>query len=176
MDSRCRFEQRGELLTLVVTSRPANERSPGLSCFNLPVPLLASPFGSSGSQAPLQRVRGETGAELRLRAEFLHGAFNAWDCFGQIVCVHDRAERHLGIKRKEPGFGYGRYLGRLGQVKKDEPGALPVVIRKIRGLGFEVIQNRPDGFTQPSLPSQVVRRLRAHINLEHRSHVRFSIR
>jgi hypothetical protein len=29
---------------------------------------------------------------------------------------------------------------------------------------------------QPSLPRQVVRRFRAHVNLEHRSHVRFSIR
>ena len=92
-------------------------------------------------------------------------------CLGQIPGRHAWMERHAGVEMKEERFRDRWYLRRVGNIDHERPASLSVAFRKIRRLGFQVLQDLLDNLTCRSVLHEGVERLQWQLKIDEHTHV-----
>src|SRR5438034_5392983 len=86
--------------------------------------------------------RSSAGLSLRESGVCLDGLLDRAARFGKVVRYHDRVNLDACIEREEPRLGDRWDLRSVLHLEKNEPRALAVAVREIRGLWLQVCQNR----------------------------------
>src|SRR5262249_33145070 len=90
----------------------------------------------------------------------------------QIFCVHDRYNLHCGIQIQEQWFDNLHNLRRLGDIKKQHPGALAIQWREVRSLRFQLGHYRFHRSTERTVVERLVPFFDRKSKSEHHPHDR----